>query len=153
MKYTFFLALILFNNALSAQIDTNLYYKVDTINQLYGIIKGDGSTIIPVVHHNWFGYENGELCSDSVIAVFVESTMSANFRKLNATALIGTSIYDRTGKLLTYPYYDFYYEKSNPWQPFKEYILERLIEAKDYFKSYPHAENKFEVDKYLSIYQ
>lgn len=50
-------------------------------------------------------------------------------------------------------YYDFYYEKGNSWKLFKEYVLERLIEAKDYFKSYPHAENKFDVDKYLMMYQ
>ena len=50
-------------------------------------------------------------------------------------------------------YFDFYYEKSNPWKPFKEYILERLIDAKNYFNSYPHAENKFDVDEYLAIYQ
>lgn len=344
MRYTFFIAPIFFTNALTAQIDTNLYYKVDTIKQLYGIVNSNGAPVIPMKYDNWFGYEDGELCNDSFITVFLDSITIANFRKLNATALVGTTIFDRKGNLLTFPYwydngadfvregkyrivdintgkmgfanekheivilpqwdfvspfnygyatiftgyerkyvdehkehwtivpknkasktavinhegkiingsvkkqhdddywnsedslyypnpfiyndkekrfvdsindlsvifdlyymnhygvdkktaqfhilerpnehnpnyilalydhqylndlhllkydaentqlwyYDFYYQKENPWKPFKEYILDRLFEAKDYFKSYPHAENKFDVEKYISQFQ
>lgn len=105
MKYTFFLCLLFGVNTLFAQVDSNLYYKVDTVKQLYGIVKGGNITIIPVVYNNWFGYEDGEICSDSFITLFLDSTQKANFSKLNATALIGTSIYDRKGKLLTNPYW------------------------------------------------